>query len=156
GAYAIMGGLVVPENALGVWVLDSILDGAGAHCLSGPIAGSPAVFTHGAPLTTERSTFFGQVLVKTLHASEGIFTAIADAQRTQDGCVRFSYVHEGSHVPRRFRCQPDLQIEQDIADAQKLNPSLTAAERAKITSFVQGWLVPSFTTDRYGSPFYGQ
>jgi hypothetical protein len=149
-AYSILGGLVVPENTNGIWILDSIVDGAGAPAISDGAAG------HSAPLTTERSTFFGVVLVKSLHASEVIFTAIADAQRTQDGCVRFSYVPPGSHVPRRYRCQPDLEIEQEIADAIKQNPLLTAAEQAEITNFIEGWLVPSFKARNYGSPFYAQ
>jgi len=155
-AYSIVGGLVVPENAFGIWILDSIVDGAGANAISGPAAGGPPVPTHSAPLTTERSTFFGQVLVKSLDASEVIFTSVADVQRTQNGCVRFSYVPPGSHVPGRYRCQPGLEIEQEIADALKLNPLLTAAEQTEITDFVQGWLVPSFKAHNYGSPFYAQ
>jgi hypothetical protein len=149
-AYSILGGLVVPENAAGIWILDSIVDGAGSAAISGPSA------SHSAPLTTERSTFFGTVLVKSLHASEAIFNDIADAQRTQDGCVRFSFVPPGSHVPRRYRCQPDLEIAQEIADALKRNPLLTALEQAEITSFIEGWLVPSFKARNYGSPYYAQ
>jgi hypothetical protein len=149
-AYSISGGLLVPDTVNGIWVLDSIVDGAGADAIGGPAG------VHGAPLTSERSTFFGQVLVKSLHASEVIFDALADVARTQDGCVRFSYVPPGSHVPRRYRCQPDLEIEQEIADATKLNPSITIAEKNEITSSVQGWLVPSFKAISYGSPFYAQ
>lgn len=149
-AYSILGGLVAPANSTGIWVLDSIVDGAGAPAISGP-AGASA-----APLTAERSTFFGQVLVKSLQASEVIFNALAKASRTQDGCVRFSYVPPGSQVPRRYRCQPDLEIEEEIADALKENPLLTALEKNEITSSVQGWLVPSFKAADYGSPFYAQ
>jgi hypothetical protein len=149
-AYSILGGLVVPENVNSIWSLDSIVDGVGAPAISDGAGG------HSAPLTTQRTTFFGQVLVKSLHASEVIFTAIADAKRTQDGCVRFSYVPPGSHVPRRYRCQPDLEIEQEIADAIKQNPLLSAAEQAEITNFIEGWLVPSFKAHSYGSPFYAQ
>jgi hypothetical protein len=149
-AYSILGGLIVPENATGIWVLDSIVDGAGAAGVSGPAA------AHGAPLTTDRSTFLGRVLVKTLHASEVIFDSVADALRTQDGCVRYSYVRRSSHVPRRYRCQPDVEIEQEIAGAMMRNPALTPAEQNQITKFVQGWLVPSFKARNYGSPFYAQ
>jgi hypothetical protein len=149
-AYCILGGLVVPVNATGIWVLDSIVDGAGSTAIGGPAV------AHGASLTTERSTFFGAVSVKSLHASEVIFASLADALRTQDGCVRFSYVPPGSHVPRRYRCQPDLEIDREIAQALERNPMLTAVEKNQITSFVQGWLVPSFKARNYGSPFYGQ
>src|SRR5262249_12418743 len=44
-AYSILGGLVVPENANGIWILDSIVDGAGAEAISDGAGG------HGAPLT---------------------------------------------------------------------------------------------------------
>jgi hypothetical protein len=148
--YSILGGLIVPENARGIWILDSVVDGAGSAAISGPSV------SHSAPLTTERSTFFGIVLMKSLHASEAIFNDTADAQRTQGGCVRFSYVPPGSHVPRRYRCQPDLEIAQEIAEALKRNPLLTAIEQAEITSFIEGWLVPSFKALNYGSPYYAQ
>ena len=153
-AYSIVGWLAVPDNVSGIWVLDSIVDGVGVNAI-GPPAGFP-VGAHAAPLTTERSTFFGVVQVKTLHASEVIFTANVDAQRTQDGCVRFSYVVPGSHVPRPYRCQPDLEVEKELAEAFARNPLLTVAEQMEITSFVQNWLVPSFTAHNYGSPFYAQ
>jgi hypothetical protein len=149
-AYSILGGIVVPDNSTGIWVLDSIVDGAGAASINGPAG------VHGAPLIAERSTFFGEALVKSLQASEVIFNSRVDASRTQDGCVRFSYVLPGSNVPRRYRCQPDLEIEQEIADALKQNPQLTAAEQSEITSSVQGWLQPSFKAINYGSPFYAQ
>jgi hypothetical protein len=149
-AYSILGGVVVPDHAAGIWVLDSIVDGAGAAAVAADAGG------HGAPLTTERSTFFGTVLVKSLHASEVIFTSVGDTLRTQDGCVRFSYIPPGSHVPRRYRCQPDLEIEQEIARALQQNPALTALERDEITNSVQGWLTPSFKIQDYGSPFYAQ
>jgi hypothetical protein len=153
-AYSILGGMAVPENATGIWVLDSIVDGAGTDAIHAPAAAPPTA--HAAPLTAERSTFFGQVRVQALHASEAIFTSLVDTQRVQDGCVRFSYVVPGSHAPRRYRCQPDLEVEEEIADALKRNPSLTVVEQNEITSSVQNWLVPSFTAHNYGSPFYAQ
>lgn len=149
-AYSILGALVVPETSAGIWILDSIVDGAGRAALSDASA------SHSAPLTSERSTFFGEVFAHTVHASETIFTAPADAARTQEGCVRFSYVPPGSHLPRRYRCQPDVEIASELADALKRNPLLTAAEKNQITASIEGWLVPSFTSIHYGSPYYAQ
>ena len=91
-----------------------------------------------------------------LFRSELVFNSPPDVARTQDGCVRFSYVPPLSRVPRRYRCQPDLEIAQEIADALKRNPLLTAIEKSEITASVQGWLVPSFKAIRYGSPYYAQ
>ena len=149
-AYSITGALVVPETATGIWLLDSIADGAGGAAISGPANG------FGPPLTTERTTFLGQVLVKSLEASEVIFDSVANAQRTQEGCVRFSYVAPGSHVPRRYRCEPDQEVAQELADALATNPALTAAEQAEIRDVVEGWLRPSFKASHFGSPYYAQ
>ena len=149
-AYSIVGGMIVPETATQIWLLDSIADGAGSAAISGPAGGD------GPALNTERSTFFGTVLVKFLEASDIIFTSVVKAQRTQTGCVRFSYVPPGSHVPRRYRCQPDLEIEQELADARKRNPALSPLEQAEIQSVIEGWLTPSFKAASYGSPYYAQ
>ena len=149
-AYSIVGGMIVPATSTGIWLLDSISDGAGSAAIAGP-AGS-----HGPPLITERSTFFGEALVKSIEASEVIFTSAVDAKRTQEGCVRFSYVPPASHVPRRYRCQPELEIEQELSDALRRNPALTALEQAEIRSVIEGWLVPSFKAGAYGSPYYAQ
>ena len=85
-----------------------------------------------AALIAERSTFFGEVLVKSLQASEVIFNSVAGAARTQDGCVRFSYVPPGSHVPRRYRCQPDFEIDQEIADAFEVGSSTVHRLRQRL------------------------
>jgi hypothetical protein len=149
-AYSILGGLSIPATAAGIWLLDSILDGTGGPAVSGPAA------SQGPLLATERCTFFGNVSVKSLEASEVIFDSVVDTQRTQNGWVRFSYVPPGSHVPRRYRCQPDLEIDQQLADALKRNPALTLLERTEIKSFVEAWLKPSFKAASYGSPWYAQ
>jgi hypothetical protein len=153
-AYSIVGSLVVPDTATGIWLLDSISDGGDAASIAGPVI--DLVVQHGPPLITERTTFLGTVLVKSLEASEALFYSNVNTQRTQEGCARYSYVPPGSRVPRRYRCQPDLEIQQQIADALRRNPSLTSLERAEITSFTQGWLVPSFRSSEYGSPYYMQ
>ena len=82
-------------------------------------------------------------------ASEVIFTGPVVAERLQEGCVRFSFVPAGSKTPRRYRCQPDLEME---VRAEPLGRPLTAAEKAEIRS----WLVPSFADTRYGQPAYAQ
>jgi hypothetical protein len=46
-------------------------------------------------------------------------------EQQQSGCIRFSYVAAGSNTPRRFRCQPDLAIENAAGDA-------LAATRARL------------------------
>src|SRR5262249_46288032 len=117
---------------------------------------SDAAGGYGPPLTSERSTVFGVVSAQSLEASEVLFTAKVDVQRAQEGCVRFSYVPPDSSTPRRYRCQPDLEVAQEIAQAQQGNPHLSTAQQTEMRNAVQGWLVPTFTSRSYGQPFYAQ
>jgi hypothetical protein len=149
-AFSITGPLVVPAHADAVWISDSIVDGVGDLPLSAAAGAS------GPPLETERSTFLGGLRVRSLEMSEGIATALVQTQRTQAGCVRFSFVPAGSRTPRRYRCQPDLAAEEAIAAALAVTPGLTAAQRAQIRAAVVARVVPAFTTVRYGQPAYAQ
>jgi hypothetical protein len=88
--------------------------------------------------------------------SESIATGHVDVVRTQEGCVRFSYVPPDSHTPRRYLCQPDLAVEKAIEEALKANPGLSDPEKAQIASFVRGFLLPGFTATLYGQPAYAQ
>src|SRR5215217_8143872 len=108
------------------------------------IAGSDGGELPGPPATLERTTIFGKVHVKELIlASEVIFNDPVVSERRQAGCVRFSYVPEGSRTPRRYRCQPDLALEGVIDDRAR-----QASIRARLT--------PSFTSVHYGHPAYTQ
>jgi hypothetical protein len=150
-AFAILGALTVPEPSAGIWLLDCIVQSTG----TAP-AVSDAAAAFAPPLVTERSTFFGMVKAKSLQASETIFTATVTTQRTQQGCVRFSFVPPGSLTPRRFRCQPDLASADAVAAAMASDPLLSIAAQQAIASDVQSRVVPSFTTTRYGQPAFAQ
>jgi hypothetical protein len=105
----------------------------------------PAGTGFGAVLRVEESTLFGRVMADALElVSDSILLAevpaAADpaawpgpvlARRTQEGCVRFSYLPPRSRTPRRFRCVPA----RDSDDAR-----------------VRPW--PAST--RYGAPAYAQ
>lgn len=101
-----------------------------------------------------RTTVLGQIHVSAMELVENsILTGIAISDRTQTGCVRFSYLPPGSKAPRRYRCQPDLALAEK---AQKLKlksvESLPATEREAI----QTRLIPQFTSRRYSHPGYCQ
>jgi hypothetical protein len=149
-AFSITGQILVPETIDGVSILDSIVEGVGGLAVSSTVGAS------GPPVKIERSTVIGHLSAKTLNASETIFTQSVETVRTQEGCVRFSYIAPGSRAPRRYRCQPDLAVEKAIGETLKIKPGLTAAEKAQIRNFTEGWLVPSFTARRYGQPAYAQ
>jgi hypothetical protein len=77
--------------------------------------------------------------------------------RRQEGCVRFSFVPPGSITPRRFRCQPDLEVATQIEALEKARSAkLTPAQSAAIRQQVRAWLVPGFVSQQYGTPAYGQ
>ena len=81
-----------------------------------------------------RTTVVGQSNVREINASEVIFTDVVRSERTQAGCMRFSYFPPGSRAPRAFHCQPS-----DMMDAT-----------------LQALVEPLFTSLGYGTPAYGQ
>jgi hypothetical protein len=104
-------------------VRESIVD-AGPTSAPGPAIG-------GGDTRIEASTIRGATAVRSLHASNTIFTEPVQVERRQVGCVRYSYLPPESLVPRRFRCQPA-----DPADAARIRPQ--------------------FTSFGFGQPGYGQ
>lgn len=90
-----------------------------------------AITAPGATTDIETSTILGTVQVRSIEASNSIFTQTVTSILRQTGCVRFSYVPLGSLVPRRFHCHP---IDADTAQR----------------------IVPQFTSLTYGQPNYGQ
>jgi hypothetical protein len=89
----------------------------------------------------ENSTIFGKVNVDLLElASNSIFTDIVKTKRRQQGCVRFSFIPEGSEVPRRYHCQPDIRSS-DLVDNEGSN-----------FTKVHPW----FRAENYEDPSYAQ
>jgi len=95
-------------------ITDSIIDAGSPSAVA--VAGLDGV-GWGPPLTLERCTVFGKVRVDALLlASDTLFLAAlapadtfaapVETRRTQEGCVRFSYVPPGSRTPRRYQCVP--------------------------------------------------
>jgi hypothetical protein len=80
------------------------------------------------------------------------------SERRQTGCVRFSWLPLEARVPRRYRCQPDLEISERVDAAIKQSPSGTIndTDRQAIRDAVVARLVPAFTSLGYGNPGYAQ
>ena len=139
-----------------VAVVDSIvgLQDAGA-------AGSAALSAPQAPLDLLRTSFLGTVHGLTISASDCIFDAPAVAERRQTGCVRFCYVPPASAVPRRYRCQPQLETDARIAALRAAAlaaglPPPTAAEEDAVRAEAEATVRPLFTSRRYGDPGLAQ
>lgn len=92
-------------------------------------AAGAAIAASGLDADLGNVTILGESQFKSLEATNVIFTAAASAVRRQAGCVRYSWVAEGSALPRRFRCQPDLGLAQ--AHDRK-GAALTPAEAASV------------------------
>lgn len=149
--HSILGPLRLPATLPGVTVRDSILDGGP---LGEPTIAADNAGAAGPPARLERTTSLGPMHVTDLVlGSEVIFGGVVTADRRQDGCVRFSYVPDGSRTPRRFECQPDLALARRKQELG-LGPSdtLPPAERAAVLARVR----PEFTAVRYGDPAYAQ
>jgi hypothetical protein len=155
-ARSILGPLELPEECQKLSISDSIVDAPLTKGASDPARAAIAASANGkkpGPVSIlERVTIFGQVHVKELElASEVIFVQPVKADRRQEGCVRFSYVPEGSQTPRRYRCQPDLAV---AAREKQLDPlKLTPAEYARIVMRLRPQFTPAV---RYGLPAFAQ
>ncbi len=107
----------------------------------------------GPPVTLERTTVFGEVLVRELTlASEVVFCSQVNAQRRQSGCVRFSHVPYESKVPPRYCCQPDLALGARAKELGMPEATLPASEKEAVRSR----MAPCFTSTHYGDPGFSQ
>lgn len=106
-------------------------------------------------LGVQKCTVFGTVEAESLDAVNSIFNDRLDIARRQKGCVRFSYVPFGSVTPRRYRCQPELEIQEQIKERLKQG-TLTAAEELAIQNRVLNGIIPAFNSKAYGHHAYCQ
>jgi hypothetical protein len=131
-----------------------------ADCLVSAIdqEGSPdvAIAAPDNEITIDRTTVWGTVHARVVHASNSIFMATVSAERRQKGCVRFSYLPPGSRTARRHRCQPETAISLRLALAREASSTtLTADEEVALTEAVRQRVVPAFESIRYGDPDFG-
>jgi len=160
---AVSGTLVIDHSLCGavevdpdveVSICDSAVD-AGSDTAPALSAGASAP---AGSVTIARSTILGTVAARTIPLLENsIVTGSVVSTERQAGCVRYSFVPlAGSQTPQRFRCQPDLEINTEVAAARTANPGLTTAQLTAIQTSVQAWLLPAFTSRTPGQPGYLQ
>lgn len=149
---------------------DSIVDAAAANAIDSAeglaLAGLGGDGDAAGAVNIATSTLIGRVQVRSfglvtdsilLARDPGDGSAPVRALRRQEGCLRFSFVPDGSVVPRRYRCQPQLAIERAVAAREdETGTEATAAEQALIARRIRRWLRPSFTSLRASAPAYGQ
>ena len=123
----------------------------------------------GGILQIRNTTIIGKVHTRIMElASNCIFDAALasedetwvsplQAERKQQGCVRFSYVPLNARLPRRYRCQPELAINRAIqAEESRLNSELSATQKSAITQRLSTRIQPVFKSILYDQPAYGQ
>jgi len=150
-AFAVTGTLQVPAHAAKLTILDSIVAGDVSN----------AAGDDGPPARIERTTVFGSTWLHSLElGSESIFAGALTVDERQTGCVRFSWLPDGSRTPQRYRCQPGLEISRrrDAAKAEAIRTGtpLPAGWDTAIANDVLAWLVPSFVSVDYGHPAFAQ
>ena len=134
----------LPDSVPSLSITASIIDKAGV---------TSAIEAGGANLMIRESTVFGPVNARSLEVSNSIFTDRVMVEQRQAGCVRYSFTPFNSETPRRYRCQPDLALEQEAqALGKKSAADLTAVQRERVLSRVK----PGFRSAHYGDPDYGQ
>jgi len=101
----------------------------------------PAIAGPGVTANISTSTVFGTTSSFILSASDSLFTGVVTATRQQTGCVRFSFVPDGSKTGQRYHCQPDLAL-----------TNVPTSGRAAILARVS----PQFTSTDLGQPGYAQ
>ena len=132
-------GAIRAEKGGIVEITDSIVDALGDTAVAYSAADDVA---EGGALTVIDSTVIGKIHAEQLPlVSNSILLArlaegdawpfAVHSERTQEGCLRFSYTPLESHAPRRFHCHPASED-----DATKVRPQ--------------------FTSLRYGDPGYCQ
>ena len=153
--HSIVGPLELPVNMTSLTIRNSIVDAP--QNARAAIAASDDGTQPGPATTLERVTIFGNVHVEQFDlVSDTIFTEPAIADRRQVGCVRFSFLPKDSQVPRRYHCEPEHEIQKQVDQARKINPGLPQSDQDKIDAEVRAWLLPTFTSRRYGQPGYAQ
>lgn len=60
------------------------------------------------------TTVLGMSTVRSLEASNSLFTEKVIVRLHQTGCIRFSHVPEGSQTPPRYQCQPDKVFQETL------------------------------------------
>ena len=160
--HCILGAIHAPPNAT-VLIRHSIVDANSSTSMAyADLDGIGA----GGTVSVVNTTIIGTMHTELLKlASNSIFLSRTEdgsapirSERRQTGCVRFSWLPLEARVPRRYRCQPDLEIAERIqaAIAKLGTNTISDAARQAIQDSVVASVVPAFTSLRYTDPGYCQ
>src|SRR5262249_28805810 len=150
--HCIVGAIHAPPNAT-VLIRHSIVDANSSTAMAYADLDNIGA---GGTVSVVNTTIIGTMHTELLKlASNSIFLSRTEdasapirSERRQTGCVRFSWLPLEARVPRRYRCQPDLEIAERIqaAIAESGTNTISDAERQTIKDAVVASVVPSFTS----------
>ncbi len=115
---SICGAIQLTDTIPDLEIADSIID-----CGS-KMKGLTAIAAPQTQVNIATTTVFGRTTAGNLEASDCIFDEPVTVTRRQKGCMRFCYVPDGSQTPPRYRCQPDLALEEALEPIPKAIASL--------------------------------
>ncbi|MDJ0511561.1 MAG: hypothetical protein QNJ64_20265 [Crocosphaera sp.] len=111
---SICGAIFLANTVPKLIIQNSIIDHKTFRDKKQPETSGIAILAEGADSNIQNSTLLGTTTVKTIEASNSIFSQTLKVLRKQTGCIRFSYVSATSATPPRYRCQPDLSFSQQL------------------------------------------
>jgi len=150
-----IGGRLLLSAGIAVTIQNSIIDALADDAVT--LAASADGAAEAGRLTMRSTTVIGGLHVREVELIENsIITGAVRSDRTQAGCVRYTFLPPTSIVPRRYACQPNHAVQQALDTAKQLNPSLPTAEAARIEADVLARVRPIFTDSIYGRPAYIQ
>lgn len=110
--HTICGALVLTATIPKLRIADSIVD-QGQPGDDAETSGL-AIWAPGTDTEILSTTVLGMTTIRSLEASNSLFVKKVTVQLRQTGCIRFSYVPEGSQTPPRYECQPDRAFQEAL------------------------------------------
>jgi hypothetical protein len=145
-------GPVRVDPLLLVEVSESAVD-AGADASAA--IGSSVAGVVGGILSLDRVTVIGTVRVREIRlVQNSLITGTVTSTRTQQGCVRFTFLPRESVTPHRYECQPESAARRAVAAAGEAGA--TAAQIAAIDAAAIARVRPDFTSLDIAHPAYAQ
>ncbi|MFB2894817.1 hypothetical protein ACE1CI_18050 [Aerosakkonemataceae cyanobacterium BLCC-F50] len=148
---SICGSIYLNNTVPKLTIEDSIIDKGQSRDRKQQETSGVAIEASSTDVEIKTTTVFGITNVRTLEASDSIFTEKVIAQRHQIGCIRFSYIPDSSETPRRYQCEPDMALKNELGTVPKAITDLSNEKH-----LIMERLQPSFTSKNYGDPGYAQ
>jgi hypothetical protein len=155
------GRLTIAQSLSGPLRLDPLVQAAVSRSVidaggdMNPAIASTAGAQPAGALSLDSVTVAGTIQVREMDlVQNSLLTGVAVSTRTQQGCVRFTYLPRTSVTPPRYECQPETAAR--LATAAALQSGASAATIALLNAQVTARVRPEFTSLNIGNPAYAQ